>query len=222
MHAQCHIGAAVRHVGLELSGAQELGCAGGVPGRVVVDARLRTDLHGRKSDRTAPTVTTATVTSVPSMNSSITATEPYAYAPDHGRRKFSARVTLLRPSAEPQRDGLTIIGNPELVTERPDQDEAPSSRNVSCGSATRVGVRRPRRQRRSSQSTCRTQPAGRTDRADEWHAQQVEHLAQCAVLTSFAVQDREDDRASKLCEPSEQGGVNIGPHDLEIPRERSA
>ena len=52
-------------------------------------------------------------------------------------------MTLLHPSAEPQRDGLTIIGKPSWSPRALTRTWAPSSRNVSYGNATWVGVRMP-------------------------------------------------------------------------------
>ncbi len=55
----------------------------------------------------------------------------------------SARSTLLQPSAEPPRDGLTIIGNPTWSPSAATSDCAPSSRKISWGRATCTGTRRP-------------------------------------------------------------------------------
>ena len=51
----------------------------------------------------------------------------------------------MQPSAEPPRAGFTISGRPIEATIASITAAAPSSRNVSCGSATLAGVCRPAR-----------------------------------------------------------------------------
>ena len=70
------------------------------------------------------------------MNSSTTATGPYAYAPTMAEGSSSARDTLLQPSADPPREGLTIIGKPICWPRAATRAAAPSSRKISCGRAT--------------------------------------------------------------------------------------
>ena len=77
------------------------------------------------------------------MNSSTTATGPYAYAPTMAAGSSAGRDTLLAPSADPLRDGLTIIGKPICSPSAATRAGAPSSRKISCGRATCRGARTP-------------------------------------------------------------------------------
>ena len=111
---------------------------------------------------------------------------------DHRRRAAPRRSrTTEQPSAEPPLAGLTISGRPSRATSAAITAAAPSSRNVSCGRHTDAGVCTPARATTAlatGLSKAIRQAAGR--RADVGHAEQLEHLADRAVLAGLAVQHR--------------------------------
>ena len=215
MDPQCHVRAPVRHLGLELSRAQEAGCAGGVPGGVVVDARLGADLYGREGDRTASPVHHGHG-HLGSLDELFDHRDrAVRVRADHGRRKFVGSRDLAAPERGAAARRLDHHREADLVAEGLDQDV--STQLPERFVWQRHLGRRPHARatdKRGGDRLVERHPAGRTDRTDEWHAKQVEHLAQRAVLTSLTVQDRKDHRTGQLCEPGEQVGVNIGLHDL--------
>ena len=150
------------------------------------------------------------------MNSSTTATGPYAYAPTIAAGSSAARDTLLQPSADPPRVGLTIIGKPTWSPRAETSAAAPSSRKISCGRATCWGARTPALGHHGGgDGLVESDPAGGADRADERHVEQGQHLAQGTVLPGLAVQHREHHRIRMLGQPGQQRGVDVGLDHLE-------
>ena len=146
VRAQGELGARLRHLGGDPGRGEELGRAGGVARRVVVDAAVGDDLDGRQRARALPGPRRP---------------RRPPRRPRRGARRARSRRRRSRPSSpraarrprgrpSPRartrpRAGLTTSGSPSRATTAASTAEAPSSRNVWCGSATAGGIRAPAR-----------------------------------------------------------------------------
>ncbi len=89
--------------------------------------------------------TTVTATSVPETKRSTSAASPYEKHDTIADGSSSGLSTVVQPSAEPPRAGLTMSGRPRCPTTRSSTAAAPSSRKAACGSTTDAGVVSPAR-----------------------------------------------------------------------------
>ena len=183
--------------------------------RCTAPCSRRSRRPGRSPPRAAPRrarsrSSTATATSVPATNCSTSAVSPYAKLPTMAAGRSPADRTTAAPNDEPPRAGLTINGRPRLSHDGVEDRAGPqlAERRVRQGHGRRRGQPGGGHHGLGA-GLVEGGPARARARAHVGQPEQLEHVAQGAVLTGGPVQQRDDDGGTVGLEPAQQRGVDV-------------